>query len=128
LVNGIVLGAIASAQFMLDFAGYWYGFGPTGPALHGNLDTIGFAEAHGLAAGFSLLLILRRNDGWAGWHASAALVHILLGGCNLIFWPLYEASNLVTLGVLATAMHAAFAGLELWAAFARDGARSAPSA
>ncbi len=54
LLNGIVLGAIASAQFMLDFAGYWYGFGPTGPALHGNLDTIGFAEAHGLAAGFSL--------------------------------------------------------------------------
>ena len=124
LINGLVLGAVASAQFVMDFAGYWYGVGPTGPTLHGNLDTIGFAEAHGLAAGFALLMILRRNDGWAGWHLAAALVHILLGTCNLIFWPIFEAAGLVPMGIVATAMHAVFAGLELRAYFAREGVRS----
>jgi hypothetical protein len=37
LINGIVLGVIATAQFVLDFVAYWTGFGPTGPTLHQNL-------------------------------------------------------------------------------------------
>jgi hypothetical protein len=115
LLNGAVLGAVACVQLTLDFAGYWFGIGPAGATLQDNLDTIGFAEAHGLAAIFAALLIIRRKDGWAGWHPAAALVHALLGGCNLIFWPAFEASNLVTMGIVATAMHAVFAALQLWA-------------
>jgi hypothetical protein len=34
LVNGIVLGTIASTQFVMDFVGYFTGFGPMGAALH----------------------------------------------------------------------------------------------
>jgi hypothetical protein len=123
LINGLVLGAVASVQFTLDFAGYWFGVGPAGPMLHGNLDTLAYAEAHGLAAGFALLLILRRKDGWAGWHLSAALVHTLLGACNLIFWPAFERAGLVTMGVGATAMHAVFAALQLGAYLVRDAGR-----
>jgi hypothetical protein len=33
LVNGIVLGAMATAQFVLDFVGYFTGLGPMGAAL-----------------------------------------------------------------------------------------------
>ncbi len=91
--------------------------GPTGDALHGNLDTLAFAEAHGLAAALAMLMILRRRDGWAGWHVTAALVHVLLGGCNLVFWRLFETWDFVTAGVLATAMHGVFAMLELGACF-----------
>jgi hypothetical protein len=115
LVNGIVLGTIASAQFVMDFAGYFTGLGPMGAALHGNLDTLGFSEAHGLAAGFALLMILRRNDGWAGWSLTAALVHILLGTCNIIFWPSFAAAGVVPVGIIATTIHVIFAALELWA-------------
>jgi hypothetical protein len=124
LVNGIVLGVVATVQFVLDFVGYWAGVGPTADALHGNLDTLAFAEAHGLAAALALLMILRRRDGWAGWHITAALVHLLLGVCNLVFWRLFETTDLVTAGVLATAMHGVFAALELGAYVTR--ARTSP--
>jgi len=115
LLNGIVLGAVALVQFVLDFAGYWGGLGPTGPALHRNLDAIGFAEAHGLAAILAVLFIVRRNDGFVGWHAVAAAVHFLLGASNLIFWPLFVTWGLVPMGIAATAMHATFFVLEGWA-------------
>ena len=117
LVNGLILGAVALLQFVLDFVAYWFALGPTAPALHGNLDTIGYAEAHGLALGLAALLILRRRDGWAGWHLVAGLAHGLLGICNLIFWPLFATWNLEPMGVAATAMHAIFVGFELNAYF-----------
>lgn len=115
LVNGIVLGTIASLQFVMDFGGYYFGVGPMGASLHGNLDTLGFAEAHGLAAGFALLMVFRRKDGWHGWHLTAGLGHILLGGCNLVFWPAFAAAGVVPVGVIATAVHAIFAALEILA-------------
>ena len=117
LVNGIVLGAIAATQFVLDFAGYFTGFGPMGAALHGNLHTIGYAEAHGLAAGFALLMILRRHDRQPGWNLTAGLVHVLLGTCNIIFWPVFASAGVVPVGIIATAIHVIFAVLEIWAYF-----------
>lgn len=114
LVNGLVLGTIAAAQFVMDFVGYFWGIGPMGASLHGNLDTLGFSEAHGLALGFALLMILRRGDGWAGWNLVAGLVHTLLGACNIIFWPSFEAAGVVPVGYIATGIHIIFAGLEFW--------------
>lgn len=122
LVNGLLLGAIAVLQVNLDVLGYFFGFGPTGPALAGNLNAIGFIEAHGLAAILSLLFVIRRDDGWVGWHATAAGTHLLLGTCNIVFWPIFSTWGLVPMGIGATAMHALFFVLEAWA-FAR--ARSA---
>jgi hypothetical protein len=125
LINGIVLGVIATAQFVLDFVAYWTGFGPTGPTLHQNPDTLGYAEAHGLAAILALLFIIRRHDGFAGWHLVAAATHLLLAACNLIFWNLFVNAGLVPLGIAATTMHAIFVVLELGAWFGpRASARS----
>lgn len=115
LVNGLVLGVIAGAQFVMDFVGYYSGIGPMGASLYGNLDTLGFSEAHGLALGFAILMVIRRNDGWAGWNIVAALVHTLLGTCNILFWASFEAAGVVPVGYIATGMHIVFAVLELWA-------------
>ena len=127
LVNGLALGAVGTLQFVMDFAGYWFGAGPAGGALNGNLYTIGFAEAHGLAAIFAALMILRRKDGWPGWHLAAALVHTLLGACNLIFWPLFAEVGIVPVGIVATAMHIGFAVAQFWAFAAKSPARASPT-
>ena len=113
LVNGLVLGAVALVQMNLDVLGYFTGFGVTGPALFGNHDTIAYTEAHGLAAILSLLFILRRRDGWVGWHATAATMHLLLGTCNIIYWPIFTTTGLVPMGIVATAMHAVFFALQV---------------
>lgn len=107
LVNGLILGGVALLQFCFDLVGYRYGWGPTGVALHNNLDAIGYTEAHGLAAILGFLLIVHRHKG-ALWHAIAAVTHLLLGTCNLIFWPLFVKWGLVPMGILATLMHAIF--------------------
>ncbi len=115
LINGLVLGFIAVLQFGFDFTSYYFAVGPMGPALHANLDAIGYAEAHGLAAIFAVLFVIRRHDGFAGWHAVACGLHILLGTCNIIFWPVFLSSNVATVGgVLATVMHIAFAAAQFW--------------
>jgi hypothetical protein len=118
LVNGLAVGAVALLQINLDVLGYFFGLGITGPALVGNIDAIAYTEAHGLAGILSLLFILRRNDGWAGWHATAAGMHLLLGTCNIVFWPVFTTWGLVPMGIGATLMHAIFFILETWA-FAR---------
>lgn len=112
LINGLILGAVALVSFNLDLLGYFYGLGMTGPALHGNLDAIAYTEAHGLAAIVSLLLVLRRHDGWIGWHAVAAGMHLLLGLCNLVFFEVFVTWELVGLGVAATALHIVFFTLQ----------------
>jgi hypothetical protein len=127
LVNGGVLGGVAALQFVLDFTGYFTGIGPMGRALHGNLDAIGYAEAHGLALGFAILMIICRNDGWRGWNLVAGLVHLLLGTCNVIFWPVFESAGVVPLGIAATAMHAIFAVLEI-RAYSRSSTRATAAA
>ena len=118
LVNGIVVGGVAVVQMNLDVLGYYFGVGPTGPVMLNNLDAIGYTEAHGLAAILSLLFILRRHDGWTGWHAVAGGMHLLLGTCNIVFWPIFTTTDLVPMGIGATVMHAIFFALQAWA-FAR---------
>jgi len=46
------------------------------------------------------------------WHQYPALVHALLGGANLLFWPIFKRFGMVPMGIITTAAHAFF-GLEL---------------
>lgn len=118
LIDGLILGSIATLQVILDLVAYLFGLGPTGQALQDNLDAIGYVEAHGLAAILALLFILHRTDSWRGWHAVAAGTHALLGICNLIFWPIFVTWGLVPAGVAATFAHSVFFVLQT-RAFAR---------
>ena len=113
IANGAILGTIALVAMLTDLAGHFVNVGPMGPSLFGNNDAIGFFEAHGLALLLAALLLRHRNATGPAWNFTAAAVHLLLGGANLLFWPVFVENNLVPIGIATTAMHAAFFALEL---------------
>jgi hypothetical protein len=113
LANGAILGFIALAAAMADLAGHFVNLGPMGPSLYQNNDAIGFFEAHGLALLVAVLLLRNSNAVGPSWNFTAATLHLLLGGANLLFWPVFVENGLVPMGVATTAMHAVFFVLEL---------------
>lgn len=117
LINGLLLAAVGAVQLAFDLAGAFLGIGPVA-ALHGNPAAIGLAEAHGLALILGIVLVLKRNAGGATWHWTAAAVHALLGGANLMFWSSFEAYGLVPMGLAATIGHGLLVAAELGFAFA----------
>jgi len=119
LANGLVLGAVALAQSMFDLAAYFLNAGPLAGALFQNPDAIAYLEAHGLAAIMAILLLTNRNAKGPGWNLTAAAIHVLLGGANLIFWQSFVEYGLVPMGAVATSGHALFMILELLAAVFR---------
>lgn len=119
LVNGVVLGATALVAGLLDLAGAFLAIGPFGPVLSGNTAAIGLFEAHGLALIGAVLLIANRNADGPTFNWAGAAIHLLLGGANLLFWPLFAANGLLAMGFLTTIMHGLFLVLELGAALAR---------
>jgi hypothetical protein len=118
LVNGTVLAAVATVSFFADIAGHFFGAGPFA-TFKGNYDSIAFVEAHGLALIISILLLVHRKWPTARWHWVAAAMHALLGGSNLVFWPLFVETGTVPMGILTTAMHLSFVALHVVAALAR---------
>jgi hypothetical protein len=122
LGNGVVLGATGLVQAGFDLAGHFLNLGPLAAALYQNPDALAYFEAHALALLAAVLLIANHRIGGAGWNWAAAAIHLLLGGANLLFWPTFVAYGLVPMGVVATAGHALFLGLELVAAGARSAA------
>jgi len=47
---------------------------------------------------------------------TAAAIHVLLGTANLVFWQLFIAADMLTVGYVTTALHGLFAALQLLAA------------
>lgn len=119
LVNGVLLGLIALIAALADLAGHFLNLGPMAGALYGNLDAIGMFEAHGLALIVAIVLVVNRKAQTATWHWVAGVTHLLLGGSNLMFWPIYSLYNMMGVGIGATAFHAVFSVLQLSIAFAR---------
>ncbi len=83
LINGIALAATGFIQSMFDLGGYFLNKGPLAASLHGNLDSLAFLEAHGLAVIVGILLIVHRDAADARWHWIAGATHTLLWGCEL---------------------------------------------
>ena len=113
VANGAILGAVALGAALADLAGHFTNVGPMAPSLFENTDVIGFFEAHGLALLLAVLLLRNRNVQGPTWNFTAAVIHLLLGGANLLFWPVFVENGLVPMGIATTAMHAAFFVLEL---------------
>jgi hypothetical protein len=127
LLNGIALALTGFVQSMFDLGGFFLNRGPLGPSLHGNLDSLAFLEAHGLAVIIGVLLIVHRNAPEPRWHWIASATHILLGGSNLMFWPIFNQYDLVPMGIVATAMHMFFAATQFAAGALRTpGVTSGP--
>ena len=114
---------IASSSGMCaDLAGAFLAVGPQkavlGSAPHA---AIGFVEAHGLA--FIIGGLLWRAEPARLWHLTAAMVHVLLGMSNLVFWQIFIAADMLVGGYVTTSLHWLFVVLQLAAAHA---ARAGP--
>lgn len=107
-VNGTLLALVGGMQMLGDLASYFFGQGPLGDRLAGNAATIGFVEAHGLAAVIGVLLVLGRRMGGARWHVVAAVTHLLLGGANLLFWSTFVQFRMEPAGIASTIGHGIF--------------------
>lgn len=118
-VNGTALSLTGFIQSMFDLGGYFLNKGPLAASLHGNLDAIGFLEAHGFAIIVGILLIMYRNAPDARWHWVASATHTLLAAANLMFWQAFSQYDLVPMGIVATAMHMVFAATQFVAAALR---------
>ena len=113
--NAIFLILFGGSGFILDLKAHFTGTGAqavlTSTAPH---TMVGFVEAHGLAVIIGVLLW--RAQPSRAWHLTGAAVHVLLGSCNLIFWQIFVAANILPLGYVSTGFHWLFVLLHLWAA------------
>lgn len=109
LVNGLFLTAMGGFFAIADLWGYFLGGGPLGPIMHNLLYTIGFFEAHALACILGLLLLrARRVDPVPVWHLVAAVIHLVLGSANLLFWPLAVQWHAEVAETVVTIIHGLF--------------------
>lgn len=114
LWNGAFLLFMGGAAALADAAGHFLGKGPFGRVMHHAPLAISSIEAHLLAVLLGALLL-----GGAGLpdrrrlHVFAAAVHVVLGGCNLLYFEsAFGALDLRTFGTVVTLLHIGFAGAE----------------
>jgi len=120
--NALFLLVASSWGICVDLLGAFLGIGPqkaiVGAAPH---SVIGFVEAHGLAMIMGVLLWCAEPA--RAWHLTATAVHTLLGTCNLVFWQIFIAADMLAGGYITTSLHWLFVALQLGAAFAPSVAR-----
>ena len=115
ILNGLFLGLTGFAQMIFELLSHYRGVGPLGNIFTGTPYTIGFFEAHGFAVLTGLLVFwVMLKDMRPYWHLYMALVSLLLGGSNLLFWDSFAKVGLVSAGYIATAMHILFFLLQLY--------------
>lgn len=116
LLNGLFLLVAGGGALILDLVAYFTGGGLFGPSIAQMPGaSVGFVEAHGLAAiiGWLLLRAARQARVEPIWCATALAVHLLLGSANLVFWQdAFVRFDLFPMGVVTTACHLLFVLLE----------------
>jgi hypothetical protein len=118
--NAAFLGLFGTvAFFMLDVRAIWFASGPQAAILRGEPAAgVGFLEAHGLAVVLAVWFWRagRAQSPDTAWHVTAAVVHAFLGACNIALWRIFVLADVLPLGYVSTALHIAFAVLQLVAA------------
>ena len=103
--DGGFLMLVGGAQMIFELLSHFRSTGPLGTIFAGSHYTIGFLEAHGLALLIGVTLLRAARAPQAFWHLFAVIVHMLLGGANLLFWQSFVAWGLVPAGAGATIVH-----------------------
>jgi hypothetical protein len=111
IADAAFLGLAGTVQMVLEIAGHFAGIGRYAGQFYQSPYTIGFFEAHGLAAVIAFMLFVDRSRANDFWHRFLLLVHLLLGGANVFFWQSFVAFDFVLAGMLATLLHFIFIGL-----------------
>lgn len=111
VADAVFLGVAGIVQILLEVAGHFAGVGRYAEQFYRSPYTIGFFEAHGLAAVLAIMLLVDGSPTRKFWHRFLLLVHLLLGGANVLFWQSFVAFNFVGPGIVATLLHFVFVGL-----------------
>ncbi len=96
------------AAMIIETVGHFLGVGPFAQTK-GSPYTIGGFEAHGLAIIFAVLFLRAAtfSDRFL-WHRVGLVVHLLLGGSNLLYWSSFVQLNVIPMGVITTVLHIVF--------------------
>ena len=113
IANALYLGLTGFIQMIFELLSHYRGMGPLSGIFTGTPYTIGFFEAHGFAVLTAVLVFgVMLKDLKPQWHLYLALVCLLLGGANLLFWDSFAKVGLVIAGYVATSLHILFFGLQ----------------
>lgn len=116
-LNALFLMLIGSLQIIFELLSHFMGAGPLADRFLASPYTLGFFEAHGLAVLMGLLLWRASANPQKFWHELAVIIHILLGGANLLFWNSFIQLDFVAPGVVATVFHGIFVVMEAYCAW-----------
>jgi len=116
-LNASFLILIGSLQLMFESLSHFMGAGPLADRFTDSPYTIGFFEAHGLAVLIGILLWRASQSPEKFWHQLAVVVHLLLGGANLLFWNSFVQLDFVLPGIVATIFHGIFIFSEAYCAW-----------
>jgi len=116
-LNAIFLMLIGALQMIFELLSHFMGIGPLANRFLQSPYTIGFFEAHGLAVLMGILLWRAAANPQKFWHQLAVIIHILLGGANLLFWKSFIQLDFVTPGIVATLFHGVFIVTEAYCAW-----------
>jgi hypothetical protein len=96
------------AAMIIETVGHFLGVGPFAQTK-GSPYTIGGFEAHGLAMIFAVLFLRAAtfSDRFL-WHQVGLVVHLLLGGSNLLYWSSFVELDVIPMGVITTILHVVF--------------------
>ena len=127
--NAAFLMLMGGGAAVADAIGHFYAKGPLAKVMSGAPLAISSFEAHLLAALFGLVLYHgSQQPERRPFHSLAAVIHIILGGSNLLFFDhAFGALDMRLFGLGITACHFGLVLLQTLAAMSREGSRAALS-